>query len=126
MKDHEIREAINELRDIAIKYHAAQQLREQIARVVLKLCDKDREDKIQPGYYDRNEIMTEDNQVDFNKATHRIVCVKTEFGDSFAIETKDTDTTWLRWPGLFTSSVEADGYYKEWNGHEPDRIQETI
>jgi len=37
MKDHEIREAINELRDIAIKYHAAQQLRERIAAVVLRI-----------------------------------------------------------------------------------------
>lgn len=34
MKDHEIRELVNQLRDIAIKYHCAGQLREQIARVV--------------------------------------------------------------------------------------------
>lgn len=34
MKDHEIRELVNQLRDIAIKYHGAGQLREQIARVV--------------------------------------------------------------------------------------------
>ncbi|WP_370656071.1 DUF550 domain-containing protein [Klebsiella pneumoniae] len=34
LKDHKIRELVNQLRDIAIKYHAAGQLREQIARVV--------------------------------------------------------------------------------------------
>lgn len=34
MKDHEIRELVNQLRDVAIKYHAAGQLREQFARVV--------------------------------------------------------------------------------------------
>lgn len=34
LKDHQIRELVNQLRDIAIKYHAAGQLREQIARAV--------------------------------------------------------------------------------------------
>ncbi|HGV9257955.1 TPA: DUF551 domain-containing protein [Klebsiella oxytoca] len=34
MKDHEIRELVNQLRDIAIKYHGTGQLREQIARTV--------------------------------------------------------------------------------------------
>lgn len=34
MKDHEIREFVNQLRDIAIKYHGTQQLRERIAHVV--------------------------------------------------------------------------------------------
>ncbi|MEH9163190.1 DUF551 domain-containing protein [Klebsiella pneumoniae] len=34
MKDHEIREMVNQLRDVAIKYHGAGQLREQIARTV--------------------------------------------------------------------------------------------
>jgi len=36
MKDHEIRETINELRDIAIEWHAYEQLRERIAGVILK------------------------------------------------------------------------------------------
>lgn len=36
-KDHLIREAINELREIAVEFHATQQLRERIARVVLAL-----------------------------------------------------------------------------------------
>lgn len=34
LKDHEIRELVNQLRDVAIKYHAAGQLREQISRVI--------------------------------------------------------------------------------------------
>ncbi|HCL5394115.1 TPA: hypothetical protein N2K41_000004 [Klebsiella pneumoniae] len=34
MKDHEIRELVNQLRDVAIKYHGTDQLREQIARTV--------------------------------------------------------------------------------------------
>ena len=34
MKDHEIRELVNQLRDVAIKYHGTGQLREQIARTV--------------------------------------------------------------------------------------------
>jgi hypothetical protein len=36
-KDHEIAQAINSLRDIAIKYHATQQLRERIVGVVVPL-----------------------------------------------------------------------------------------
>ncbi|MDM4417406.1 hypothetical protein [Klebsiella oxytoca] len=34
MKDHEFRELVNQLRDIAIEYHGTQQLRERIARVL--------------------------------------------------------------------------------------------
>lgn len=34
MKDHQIRELVNELRDIAVEYHGTQQLREHIARKV--------------------------------------------------------------------------------------------
>ncbi|MFU8332304.1 hypothetical protein [Enterobacter hormaechei] len=34
MKDHQIRELVNELRDIAVDYHGTQQLRERIARTV--------------------------------------------------------------------------------------------
>lgn len=34
MKDHQIRELVNELRDIAIEYHGTHQLRERIARTV--------------------------------------------------------------------------------------------
>lgn len=34
MKDHQIRELVNELRDIAIEHHSTLQLRERIARTV--------------------------------------------------------------------------------------------
>lgn len=34
LKDHQIRELVNQLRDIAIEYHGTQQLRERIARVL--------------------------------------------------------------------------------------------
>lgn len=34
MKENQIRELVNELRDIAIEYHRTQQLRERIARTV--------------------------------------------------------------------------------------------
>ncbi|HBC2001445.1 TPA: hypothetical protein ACHT5R_001702 [Citrobacter freundii] len=34
MKDHQIRELVNDLRDIAIEYHGTQQLRERIVRTV--------------------------------------------------------------------------------------------
>jgi len=34
LKDHQIRELVNDLRDIAIEYHGTQQLRERIARTV--------------------------------------------------------------------------------------------
>lgn len=36
-KDHEIAKAVNDLRDVAIKYHSTQQLRERIAHVVQEL-----------------------------------------------------------------------------------------
>ena len=45
MKDHEIREAINELRDIAIEWHAYEQLRERIAHVILDMVKKLRDEK---------------------------------------------------------------------------------
>ncbi len=34
LKDHQIRELVNQLRDIAIEYHGTQQLRERISRVL--------------------------------------------------------------------------------------------
>ena len=45
MKDHEIRETINKLRDIAIEFHAAQQLRDRICHVILDMVDKLRGEK---------------------------------------------------------------------------------
>jgi hypothetical protein len=36
LKDHEIALLVNDLRDIAIKYHDTQQLRERISDVIVK------------------------------------------------------------------------------------------
>lgn len=41
LKDHEVREFVNELRDTAIKYKDAQCLRGAILRVVLKHVERD-------------------------------------------------------------------------------------
>lgn len=44
MKDHEIRETINKLRDIAIEWHDYEQLRDRIAHVILPMVAKIREE----------------------------------------------------------------------------------
>ena len=41
LKDHEVRELVNDLRDIAIKYHGYQCLRELIAERVMDALKKD-------------------------------------------------------------------------------------
>lgn len=40
LKDHQIAELVNTLRDIAIKYHDTQQLREQIAHVLVPVLKR--------------------------------------------------------------------------------------
>ncbi|ANP10415.1 hypothetical protein LGD64_004497 [Escherichia coli] len=35
VKEHQVRELVNQLRDVAIKYHGTQQLRERIATTVI-------------------------------------------------------------------------------------------
>ncbi|MBL8355599.1 MAG: hypothetical protein JNM01_12290 [Delftia acidovorans] len=39
-KDHQTARLVNDLRDCAIKYHGARQLRERIAHIVVPLCDQ--------------------------------------------------------------------------------------
>ncbi|ECG1907896.1 hypothetical protein EH094_11675 [Salmonella enterica subsp. enterica] len=48
MKENQIRELVNELRDIAIEYHGTQQLRERIARIVRAALHHDLEKLNQP------------------------------------------------------------------------------
>ncbi len=48
MKENQIRELVNELRDIAIEYHGTQQLREQIARTVRAALHHDLQKLNQP------------------------------------------------------------------------------
>ncbi|MCW9304131.1 DUF551 domain-containing protein [Klebsiella pneumoniae] len=59
MKDHEIRDLVNQLRDVAIKYHGAGQLREQIARVVRAhalQAEPDKSASKLPGVIDDNLV----------------------------------------------------------------------
>lgn len=44
VKDHEIREYINDLRDIALEFHATQQLRQRIHDLVMHMIKRVRED----------------------------------------------------------------------------------
>ncbi|EAP9713563.1 hypothetical protein ILU99_002461 [Salmonella enterica] len=48
MKENQIRELVNELRDIAVEYHGTQQLRERIARTVRTAWHHDLEKPNQP------------------------------------------------------------------------------
>ncbi|EBC8201726.1 DUF551 domain-containing protein [Salmonella enterica] len=48
MKENQIRELVNELRDIAVEYHGTQQLRERIARTVRAAWHHDLEKPNQP------------------------------------------------------------------------------
>jgi hypothetical protein len=41
MRDHQIRELVNQLRDIAMEYHGTQQLREKIARTIRSAISQD-------------------------------------------------------------------------------------
>ena len=92
MKDHEIRGLINTLRDIAIQYHASQQLRQKIARVVLdalKPVQQDeadttyevwQDDEWQAGSNSKEETMryamqyAEDGVVEVYEVTRRLIC----------------------------------------------------
>ncbi|HIH9462863.1 TPA: DUF551 domain-containing protein [Klebsiella variicola subsp. variicola] len=59
MKDHEIRELVNQLRDVAIKYHGTGQLREQIARTVrahMLQAEPDKAASELPGVIDDNLV----------------------------------------------------------------------
>lgn len=40
MKDHEIAKLVNDLREVAIEFHGAQQLRERIAQLVVPAIDR--------------------------------------------------------------------------------------
>lgn len=51
MKDHEIRELVNQIRDIAIEYHGTQQLRERIAHVIHAAMLKDGNSPVIPDGY---------------------------------------------------------------------------
>ncbi|ECI8027185.1 DUF550 domain-containing protein [Salmonella enterica subsp. enterica serovar Ramatgan] len=63
MKDHQIRELVNELRDIAIEYHGTQQLRERIARTVrAAMLQASNSPVIPDGWISCSEQMPENGQ----------------------------------------------------------------
>lgn len=44
MKDHEKRELVNKLTEVAVKYAGTQQLREQIRKVLLPVLEENRDE----------------------------------------------------------------------------------
>lgn len=63
MKKNQIRELVNELRDIAIEYHGTQQLRERIARTVRAAIIQAGNSPVTPdGWISCSERMPEDEQ----------------------------------------------------------------
>ncbi|MDT7355350.1 DUF551 domain-containing protein [Citrobacter freundii] len=63
MKDHQIRELVNDLRDIAIEYHGTQQLREHIARTVRAAMLQAGNSPVTPdGWIPVSERMPEDGE----------------------------------------------------------------
>ncbi|EBX1374198.1 DUF551 domain-containing protein [Salmonella enterica subsp. enterica serovar Newport] len=63
MKENQIRELVNELRDIAIEYHGTQQLRERIARTVrAAIIQAGNSPVTQDGWISCSERMPDDGQ----------------------------------------------------------------
>ncbi|MES1121828.1 DUF551 domain-containing protein [Enterobacter hormaechei] len=78
VKDHQIRELVNELRDIAVEYHGTQQLRERIARTVRAAMLQGAADNspvVPDGWVACSEQMPEDEQevIVQNKMGYRYV-----------------------------------------------------
>lgn len=76
MKENQIRELVNELRDIAIEYHGTQQLRERIARTVrAAIIQAGNSPVTQDGWISCSERMPEDEQevIVHNKLGYRYV-----------------------------------------------------
>ncbi|EDS8303550.1 DUF551 domain-containing protein [Salmonella enterica subsp. enterica serovar Java] len=76
MKENQIRELVNELRDIAIEYHGTQQLRERIARTVrAAMLQAGNSPVIPGGWISCSERMPEDEQevIVHNKLGYRYV-----------------------------------------------------
>ncbi|EMF1592957.1 DUF551 domain-containing protein [Salmonella enterica] len=76
MKENQIRELVNELRDIAIEYHGTQQLRERIARTVSAAIIQAGNSPVIPGVWiSCSERMPEDEQevIVHNKLGQRYV-----------------------------------------------------
>ncbi|AVG34839.1 DUF551 domain-containing protein [Enterobacter asburiae] len=91
MKDHQIRELVNELRDLAIEYHCTQQLREHIARAIRTallqggtLID---EDTTKQTWINCSEQMPEDDSVVLVADERGIVwCAEVQGGEIYPDE----------------------------------------
>lgn len=53
MKDHQIAEVVNQLRDIALQFHGAQQLRERIAHVIVPLLKEPQPDTVRLDWFQK-------------------------------------------------------------------------
>jgi hypothetical protein len=74
------------------------------------------DDNLMPGFYDRNEILCENGEVDFRKATHRIIKHKSAIGDMYVNEVRDLSewgASWITLPGIFPDSIQAAEAYEK-------------
>ena len=102
MKDHQIRELVNDLRDIAVDYHGTQQLRERIARTV-------RAAMLQAG----NSPVTPDGWVmvpkEMTPEMMRAVQIKSELGGYAASELSGAYDMFAEFWDVAVSSVQRQG-----------------
>ncbi|HAK0847163.1 TPA: DUF551 domain-containing protein [Salmonella enterica] len=97
MKENQIRDLVNELRDIAIEYHGTQQLRERIARTVRAAIIQAGNSPISPdGWISCSERMP-DNDESKPIAIFTGKCLG---------------------QGMFVATYDDDGFFDYWEGME--------
>ncbi|HFG4730665.1 TPA: DUF551 domain-containing protein [Salmonella enterica subsp. enterica serovar 1,4,[5],12:i:-] len=97
MKENQIRELVNELRDIAIEYHGTQQLRERIARTVRAAI-------IQAGNYP----VTQDGWISCSE----------RMPDNDESKPIAIFTGKCLGQGMFVATYDDDGFFDYWEGME--------
>ncbi|EBW2695822.1 DUF551 domain-containing protein [Salmonella enterica subsp. enterica serovar Anatum] len=97
MKENQIRELVNELRDIAIEYHGTQQLRERIARTVRAAI-------IQAG----NSPVTQDGWISCSE----------RMPDNDESKPIAIFTGKCLGQGMFVATYDDDGFFDYWEGME--------
>ncbi|EFP6627871.1 DUF551 domain-containing protein [Salmonella enterica subsp. enterica serovar Bredeney] len=97
MKENQIRELVNELRDIAIEYHGTQQLRERIARTVRAAI-------IQAG----NSPVTPDSWISCSE----------RMPDDDESKPIAIFTGKCLGQGMFVATYDDDGFFDYWEGME--------
>ncbi|WP_227454197.1 DUF551 domain-containing protein [Escherichia coli] len=112
MKDHQIRELVNDLRDIAIEYHGTQQLRERIALTVRAAMLQGAEQQNQQQNIPENIPTLRDGLVAIRKSGIAIDGEKIQ-AERDALNSPVTPDGWIpvseRMPG-------RSGVYMVWNG----------